>query len=90
MLITQYCTKYMTTIFVKFNKRELVLISVYFPPNEPIEELFVDLQKAITSLKDYLICIGGDINAKSPIWGSPVEQGWAIIFCRGLDKQSSG
>lgn len=77
-----------TTRFGNFH-----LISCYLPPHENnittasfIQNLTEILQKINTSTDP--IIIAGDLNAKSPLWGSPYENGRGRAFAEFIEQHN--
>lgn len=73
MLLSQFCSRFLTTAYVKSNTLDFYLISVYVSPTDDLNSALAELGSIVGSLGDVPICICGDFNAKSHIWASPVE-----------------
>ncbi|XP_049874511.1 uncharacterized protein LOC126372706 [Pectinophora gossypiella] len=82
MDIVQYpelTTNNILVVRIRTSAWEMVVISCYFEPDQPIEPYLEQLKGIRRKLQPKLFLIGGDVNAKNTWWGS------SKIDCRGSE-----
>nr|BDU78964.1 hypothetical protein [Bombyx mori] len=77
----KYTTNNIAVVEVGAEDWKTTLISVYFEPDQQVDDYLFHLSRAIGELGPKSIIVGGDINAKSIWWGSKTtdSRGEAIL-----------
>lgn len=68
LLLAGLSNEYQTCVSLNFGNTEITLISVYFKYGNPVGPHILSLTRALNALKGRNIVIGGDFNARSPLW----------------------
>lgn len=91
LLLSQHTNKFITTISAKTEDKEIIICSVYFPPDCDINEGLNLLQEVIHDFQNKPLLIAGDVNAKSPMWQSPQEdvRGYQLVEFLQLNDLAS-
>lgn len=83
--------EYQSCVSIKFGNTEVILISVYFKYGNDVGPHILQLTRALHVLKGRNVIIGGDFNARSPLWhdhrGNRTERSDAVedlIAAQGL------
>ncbi|XP_063539417.1 uncharacterized protein LOC134748560 [Cydia strobilella] len=87
--VTQYpklTTDNVVAVSIQTSAWEVVLVSLYLEPDQPMEPHLEQLEKVAKELKPQRWIIGGDFNAKSTWWGSPVVDGRGEQLATTLDE----
>lgn len=91
LLLEGLSNEYQTCVSFKFGDTEIIVVSVYFKYGNPVEPHILSLTRALHKLKGRNIIIGGDFNARSPLWfdysGIRTERSFAVedlIAAQGL------
>ncbi|XP_063623904.1 uncharacterized protein LOC134795903 [Cydia splendana] len=87
--ITQYpklTTDNVVVVSVQTSAWEVILVSLYLEPDQPMEPHLEQLEKIAKELEPRRWIIGGDFNAKSTWWGSPVVDGRGEQLSNTLDE----
>lgn len=70
-LCPQFTTNNMVVVKIRTGAWEIVAVSIYFEPKpEPIEPYLEQLRAMTESIDTNMVIVGGDVNAKNPLWGS--------------------
>lgn len=52
------------------NKKSIILVSIYESPNEDLKDNELNLRLTALLRRTQYVCVGGDLNAHNPLWGS--------------------
>lgn len=82
----QFTTNNIVVVKIQTSAWEIALASFYFEPDKPIEPYLEQLEKIFKEISAKNWIIGGDANAKSPWWGSPIVEYRGEVMLGTLDE----
>lgn len=78
-----FTSEYVVALGISSNQFTLLLVAIYATPAD-ISTILCQVGQVLVATSETIVLLGGDLNAKSPLWGGPVTDARGVKMVQFL------